>query len=138
VWRGVLGQAKDGGAVEDLIGDLGSRRPSIPDYRARPKAGLWVPSNRVEKFNDWAVSDRSPGHGMSWVPHGVISSAALEAARQDREWAGWWPDRSLPGWKLPGPLRSPGSSPGGCPSSGRIGDFPKFLTVTDFGVSVSC
>src|SRR5512135_3862762 len=130
VWRGVLGQAQSGGAVEDLIGDLGSRRPSIPDYRARPKAGLWVTSNPVEKFNTWAVSDRCQGHGMSWVPHGVISLAALEAARQNREWAGWWPDRILPAWKFPEPLRSPGSSPGGRTSSGTIGNFPKFTRTS--------
>ena len=71
------------GAAEDLIGDHGSRRTSIPDYRARQKTGLWVTSNRVERFNDWAVSDRRQGHGMRWVPPGVISLAALEAARQN-------------------------------------------------------
>lgn len=81
-----------------------------------------MPSNRVEKFNNWAVSDRCQGHGMSWVPHGVISLAALEAARQNREWAGWWPDRSLPAWKFPEPPEgAPDRAQAGAPVPERSG-----------------
>ena len=78
-------------------------------------------SNRVEGFNDWAVSDQRQGHGMRWVPPGVISLAALEAARQN--WrqrvrtGGGASERGLgrvvagsepPAWKFPEPLRRAG------------------------------
>src|SRR5512135_1391898 len=45
-------------ALEELIGYLEARRPYLPDYAARQRAGLWIASNRVEKFNDWSVSAR--------------------------------------------------------------------------------
>ena len=57
--------------VEDLIGYLEKRRGFIPDYQERRRVGLWIASTRVEKFNDWAVSDRCKHRGMSWSPVGV-------------------------------------------------------------------
>src|SRR5262249_32603704 len=39
-------------ALEDLIGYLETRRAYLPDYGQRRRAGLWIASTRVEKFND--------------------------------------------------------------------------------------
>ena len=92
-------------ALEDLIGYLEVRRSYLPDYEARRRAGLWIASNRVEKFNDWAVSGRCKHQGMSWSPQGVLALAALEAARRNGELDRWRQDRELPERELPEPTR---------------------------------
>jgi len=51
-------------AVEELIAYLEKRRTYIPDYQQRQRAGLWIASTRVEKYNDWAVSARCKHQGM--------------------------------------------------------------------------
>jgi hypothetical protein len=50
--RGALEWVRNSTAVEELIGYLEKRRASIPDYEQRQRAGLWIASTRVEKFND--------------------------------------------------------------------------------------
>ena len=92
-------------AVEELIGYLEKRRAYIPDYEQRQRAGLWIASTRVEKFNDWAVSGRCKHRGMSWSPQGVLALAALEAARRNGELDHWRQERELPERKLPEPIR---------------------------------
>jgi hypothetical protein len=103
--RGALEWVRNPGAVEELIGYLEKRRAYIPDYQQRQRAGLWIASTRVEKFNDWAVSGRCKHQGMSWSPHGVLSLAALEAARRNGELDHWRQDRELPKRELPEPVR---------------------------------
>ena len=76
-------------AVTTLIGYLEKRRAFLPDYQERQRAGLWIASTRVEKLNDWAVSDRCKHHGMSWTPHGVLTLASLEVARRNGELEHW-------------------------------------------------
>ena len=63
-------------AVEELIAYLEKRRAYIPNYQQRQRAGLWIASTRVEKYNDWAVSARCKHQGMSWSPQGVLALAA--------------------------------------------------------------
>jgi hypothetical protein len=92
-------------AVEDLIGYLEKRRAYIPDYEQRQRAGLWIASTRVEKFNDWAVSSRCKHQGMSWSPPGVLALAALEAARRNGELDEWRRVRELPKRPVPEPVR---------------------------------
>jgi hypothetical protein len=92
-------------AVEDLIGYLEKRRGLIPDYQERRRAGLWIASTRVEKLNDWAVSERCKGRGMSWSSPGVLALAALEVARRDGELTSWRQDHELPERTLPEPIR---------------------------------
>ena len=92
-------------AVEDLIGYLEKRRAYIPDYQERQRAGFWIASTRVEKFNDWAVSARCKHQGMSWTPEGVLALAGLEAARRNGELDDWRRDRTLPDRALPDPAR---------------------------------
>ena len=94
--RGALEWVRNPQAVEDLIGYLEKRRAYIPDYQQRQRAGLWIASTRVEKFNDWAVSGRCKHQGMSWSPQGVLALAALEAARRNGELDRWRQDRELP------------------------------------------
>jgi hypothetical protein len=91
-------------AVEELIAYLERRRAYIPDYQQRQRAGLWIASTRVEKYNDWAVSARCKHQGMSWSPQGVLALAALEAARRNGELDDWRRDRALPERALPEPM----------------------------------
>jgi hypothetical protein len=103
--RGALEWVRNPTSVEDLIGYLEKRRAYIPDYEQRQRAGLWIASTRVEKFNDWAVSARCKHRGMCWSPQGVLALAALEAARRNDELDQWRRDRALPERPLPGPVR---------------------------------
>ncbi len=64
----------------------------------RREAGLWIASNRVEKLNDWAVSQRCKGLGMDWTREGVLALAALQAASRNGELPFWRSNRSLPTW----------------------------------------
>ena len=50
VLRSRSGEMRNVEALEDLIGYLEVRRGYLPDYEARQRAGLWIASNRVEKF----------------------------------------------------------------------------------------
>jgi hypothetical protein len=93
-------------AVNELIGYLEKRREYIPDYQERRRAGLWIASTRVEKFNDWAVSGRCKHQGMSGSPVGVLALAALEAARRNGELDRWRLVRTLPERLSPEPTRN--------------------------------
>ena len=55
--RGALEWVRKPAAVEELITYLEKRRAYIPDYQQRQRAGLWIASTRVEKYNDWEVSE---------------------------------------------------------------------------------
>jgi uncharacterized protein UPF0236 len=103
--RGALEWVRTPASVEELIGYLERRRAYIPDHEQRQRAGLWIASTRVEKFNDWAVSGRCKHRGMSWSPPGVLALAALEAARRNEELDEWRRVRELPERRLPGPIR---------------------------------
>ena len=87
--------------IDDMGEYLKKRRGYIPDYQARHKAGLWIASNRVEKWNDWSVSDRCKRRGMSWVVQGVHSLAAHQAARRNGELSTWRATGELPAWTVP-------------------------------------
>src|SRR4051794_17526944 len=102
--RGALEWVRTPQGGEGLIGYLEKRRGFIPDYQERRRVGLWIASTRVEKFNDWAVSDRCKHRGMSWSPQGVLALAALEAARRNGELDRWRQDRELPERELPEPI----------------------------------
>jgi Uncharacterised protein family (UPF0236) len=103
--KGALEWVRNPAAVEELIAYLEKRRAYIPDYQQRQRAGLWIASTRVEKYNDWAVSARCKHQGMSWSPQGVLALAALEAARRNGELDDWRRDRALPERALPEPIR---------------------------------
>jgi len=93
-------EMRNAGVLEDLIGYLEARRNYLPDYEARRRAGLWIASNRVEKFNDWSVSARCKHQGMEWTEAGVVALATLEAARRNGELSRWRTEHSLPAWKV--------------------------------------
>ena len=80
--KGALEWVRNPAAVKELIAYLEKRSAYIPDYQQRQRAGLWIASTRVEKYNDWAVSARCKHQGMSWSPQGVLALAALESAAQ--------------------------------------------------------
>jgi Uncharacterised protein family (UPF0236) len=102
--KGALEWVRNPTAVEELIAYLEKRRAYIPDYQQRQRAGLWIASTRVEKYNDWAVSGRCKHQGMSWSPQGVLALATLEAARRNGELDAWRQDRALPERALPEPV----------------------------------
>ena len=101
VLRSRSGEMKNGEALEEWIGYLEARRAYVPDDEARQRAGLWIASNRVEKFNDWSVSARCKHQGMEWTEAGVVSLAELEAARRNGELPTWRAKHSLPPWRIP-------------------------------------
>jgi len=102
--RGALEWVRNPTAVEELIAYLEKRRAYIPNYQQRQRAGLWIASTRVEKYNDWAVSGRCKHQGMSWSSQGVLALAVLEAARRNGELDAWRRDRVLPERMLSGPI----------------------------------
>jgi hypothetical protein len=99
----VRAEARRPEELDYLVEYLKKRRPYLPDYSARHAAGLWIASNRVEKWNDWAVADRCKRRGMSWAPLGVLSLALLEAARRNGELDTWRKEGTLPRWTIPTP-----------------------------------
>jgi hypothetical protein len=101
--RAALAWVRNPKAVEDLIAYLEKRRAYIPNYQQRRQAGLWIASTRVEKLNDWSVSERCKHRGMSWSQQGVCALATLEAARRNGELDDWRQNRELPERNLPEP-----------------------------------
>jgi hypothetical protein len=101
VLRTRAGEMRNVEVLEDLIGYLEVRRGYLPDYEARQRAGLWIASNRVEKFNDWSVSARCKHQGMEWTEAGVVALATLEAARRNGELPTWRAQHRLPAWRVP-------------------------------------
>src|SRR5215207_6126584 len=95
------GEMRNVEVLKDLIGYLEVRRDYLPDYEARQRAGLWIASNRVEKFNDWSVSARCKHQGMEWTEAGVVSLAVLEATRRNGELSAWRTKHRLPAWDVP-------------------------------------
>jgi hypothetical protein len=93
---GAREQARSPQKITELIRYLLRRRDQLPNYAARHEAGLMITSNRVEKWNDWAVSERCKRRGMSWTPNGVLCLAAFEAARRNQELDTWRQDGELP------------------------------------------
>jgi len=86
-------------AVDQLVEYLQKRRPYLPQYRVRQEGGLWIASNRVEKLNDWTVSQRCKHRGMAWTREGVVALAVLESARRNGELPVWRRQRTLPPWR---------------------------------------
>jgi hypothetical protein len=85
-------------ALDQIVEYIRNRQPYLPNYKTRREAGLWIASNRVEKLNDWTVSQRCKHRGMDWTRDGVLSLAVLESARRNGELSEWRRTRSLPGW----------------------------------------
>jgi hypothetical protein len=94
-------QMKKPEALDELVGYLEARKPYLADYAARQAAGLWIASNRVEKFNDQAISARCKHQGMAWTAEGVEAVARLQAARRNGELDHFRRRGELPGWLDP-------------------------------------
>jgi Uncharacterised protein family (UPF0236) len=99
--RQARGQMKQPEALDELVGYLEAREPYLADYAARKEAGLWIASNRVEKFNDQAISARCKQQGMAWTPEGVEALARLQAARRNGELTHFRSRGELPCWQEP-------------------------------------
>jgi hypothetical protein len=90
------GEMKNIEAFEGLIGYLEVCRAYLPDYKTRQRAGLWIASNRVEKFNNWSISARCKHQGMEWTEAGVVALASLVATRRNGELPAWGVEHRLP------------------------------------------
>jgi hypothetical protein len=99
--REARGQMKKAEALDELVGYLQARKPYLADYAARQQAGLWIASNRVEKFNDQAISARCKHQGMAWTPQGVEALARLQAAKRNGELDDFRRRGELPRWREP-------------------------------------
>jgi hypothetical protein len=88
-------------ALDERVGYLEARKPYLADYAARREAGLWIASNRVEKFNDHAISGRCKHQGMAWTAEGVEALARLQAADGNGERAHFRRRGELPAWQEP-------------------------------------
>jgi Uncharacterised protein family (UPF0236) len=95
------GQMKKPEALEELVGYLEARKPYLVDYAARKEAGLWIASNRVEKFNDQAIAARCKHQGMAWTQEGVEALARLQATKRNGELGHFRKRGELPGWHEP-------------------------------------
>jgi hypothetical protein len=93
-------------ALDQLVQYIQNRRPYLPNYKQRREAGLWIASNRVEKLNDWTVSQRCKHKGMDWTRDGVLALAVLESARRNGELAAWRRTRTLPAWRMDNCLKA--------------------------------
>jgi hypothetical protein len=94
-------QMKKPEALDELVGYLEAPKPYLPDYAARKEAGLWIASNRVEKFNDQAISARCKHQGMAWTAEGVEALARLQAAKRNGELNHFRSRGELPSWSEP-------------------------------------
>jgi hypothetical protein len=94
-------QMKKPEALAELVGYLEARKPYLADYAARKDAGLWIASNRVEKFNDHAISVRCKHQGMAWTEEGVEALARLQAAKRNDELSHFRKKGGLPMWQEP-------------------------------------
>jgi hypothetical protein len=101
VLRAAREEMKKAEALDELVGYVEARRPYLPDYAARREAGLWIASNRVEKFNDHAISARCKHQGMAWTPEGVEALARLQAAKRNGELMSFRQRGELPRWQEP-------------------------------------
>lgn len=99
-------EMKNTKALDQLIGYLQRREGYIPNYQARRKAGLWIASNRIEKFNDWAISTRCKGRGMDWTADGAAALAAMQSASRNGELTMWRQTRQLPSWDVSATLKT--------------------------------
>ncbi len=114
---------------------LEKRRGYIPDYQQRKRAGLWIASTRVEKYNDWAVSGRCKHQGMSWSPQGVLALAALEAARRNGELVVWREERRFRSKRCQTRLSRPPDCGAGAPTGERQAKFsPGEIAIVSGGL----
>lgn len=87
-------------ALEALKEYLLMRREHIADYLTRLRNKEWIANTKIEKFNDFAISQRcKKKNGMKWTRPGVGAIAALETARRNEELRYWREQGKLPRWQ---------------------------------------
>ncbi|NSW92200.1 MAG: hypothetical protein HPY74_16275 [Firmicutes bacterium] len=82
-------------AIEGLIGYFDRNRSYIPCYALGKKLELCNSSNRGEKANDLAVSDRQKYNGISWSKSGSSSLASVITIHQNGEQMNWLLKRKI-------------------------------------------
>ena len=81
---------KEGKTTEGVIAYLERNRNNIPCYALRKQLGLRNSSNKGEKANDLAVSDRQKHNGMSWSRVGSPALAAITILHLNKEQKNWY------------------------------------------------
>lgn len=120
LWRGKVGEAR--GYISRLLTDIEDnetdiainnikalaalkeyllmRQAHISDYLMRLRNKEWIANTKIEKFNDFAISQRcKKKNGMKWTRLGVGAIAALETARRNEELRYWRQQGKLPRWQ---------------------------------------
>jgi hypothetical protein len=57
-------QMRNVDALDLLLSYVKNRRPYLPNDNVRSRAGSWIASSWVKKFNDWSVATRCK-HSLS-------------------------------------------------------------------------
>jgi hypothetical protein len=86
---------KDFKEIEKLIAYFDRNWSYIPCYALRKTLGLRNSSNRGEKSNHLAVSDRQKHNGMSWSQRGSVSLATVTALHINNEQGNWIRNREI-------------------------------------------
>jgi hypothetical protein len=81
--------------VQKLIEYLNHNKSYIPNYDLRKKLGLRNSSNKGEKMNDLAVSNRQKKNGMSWAKKGSQNLAAITTLKINKEYEGWFRNKKI-------------------------------------------
>jgi hypothetical protein len=87
--------AKNLEKLDELIGYLHAREPSIPNYRARRRECRYIGSGHVEKANDLLVAHRQKGQGMHWSLETSDALAALRTLMLNGGWERYWRNREV-------------------------------------------
>jgi len=85
-----MNHRKTGRTTEKLVGYFERNRKYIPCYALRKKLGLRNSSNKGEKANDLAVSNRQKHNGMSWSTEGSPALATITALHLNNEEKNWY------------------------------------------------
>jgi hypothetical protein len=86
---------KDYREIEKLIAYFDRNWSYIPCYALRKALGLRNSSNRGEKSNHLAVSDRQKHNGMSWSKDGSVCLATVTALHLNNEQDNWIRNREI-------------------------------------------
>jgi hypothetical protein len=104
LWRGNLDDAiahleacrpecRNEGKLNELIGYLEARAPSIPNYKERRANRFYISSAHAEKANDLIVARRQKHKAMHWSESTADGLAALKPLVLNRAWGLYWRDR---------------------------------------------
>ncbi len=82
--------ARNGKALQELVGYLEKHAHEIIDYQRRAQSGKCIGSGRMEKAVDQVVGMRQKKKGMSWSETGSRALALLKTVELNGQWSRLW------------------------------------------------